>query len=53
MAKMLKDLSTSLGFFDQAVEPELAALEKRSPAENARGEKQEQKLDLAVRRARK
>jgi hypothetical protein len=35
-----------------AIEAERAALEKRSQADNARWEKQRQKLDLAVHRAR-
>ena len=51
MAKKLKTCQTSLGFLDQAIAAERAALEKRSPAENARGEKQKHKLHLAVRRA--
>ena len=51
MARKLKTYQTSLGFFDQAIAAERAALEKRSQAENARWEKQKHKLDLAVRRA--
>jgi hypothetical protein len=50
MARKLKTYQTSLGFFDQAIAAERAALERRSQAENARSEKQKRKLDLAVRR---
>ena len=35
MARKLKTYQTSLGFFDQAIAAERAALEKRSQAENA------------------
>jgi hypothetical protein len=52
MARKLRTYQTSLGFFDQAIAAERAALERRSQ-ENARWEKQKHKLDLAVRRARK
>ena len=53
MAQKAETYQTSLGFFDQAIAAERAALERRSQAENARWEKQKHKLDLAVRRARK